>query len=151
MLSNDGKQFITSRESQSEPPNHFLRSADGSAPKALTNFADPTPQLRGIKKQLVKYKRADGVDLSFTLYLPADYKAGTPLLTVVWAYGDASTAGQVSGSTNRFTTIGGMSHLFFATQGYAVLDSATMPVVRYAGNNEQHLRRTDRVERASRD
>ena len=133
MLSNDGKQFITSRESQSEPPNYFLRSADNSSPKALTNFADPTPQIRGIKKQLVKYKRADGVDLSFTLYLPADYKAGTPLPTVVWAYplefGDASTAGQVSGSTNRFTSITGMSHLFFATQGYAVLDNTTMPVV----------------------
>ena len=133
LLSADGKQFITSRESQSEPPNYFVRSADNSAPKALTNFADPTPQIRGIKKQLVKYKRADGVDLSFTLYLPADYKAGTPLPTVVWAYplefGDASTAGQVSGSTNRFTTIGGMSHLFFVTQGYAVLDNTTMPVV----------------------
>ena len=133
LLSADGKQFITSRESQTEPPNYFLRTANSSAPKALTNFADPTPQIRGIKKQLVKYKRADGVDLSFTLYLPADYKAGTPLPTVVWAYplefGDASTAGQVSGSTNRFTTISGMSHLFFATQGYAVLDSATMPVV----------------------
>jgi dipeptidyl aminopeptidase/acylaminoacyl peptidase len=132
-LFSDGKQFITSRESQTEPPNYFLRSADGSAPKALTNFADPTPQIRGIKKQLVKYKRADGVDLSFTLYLPADYKPGTALPTVVWAYpleySDAGTAGQVSGSTNRFTTIGGMSHLFFATQGYAVLDSATMPVV----------------------
>ena len=133
LLSADGKQFITSRESQSEPPNYFLRSADNSAPKSLTNFTDPTPQIRGIKKQLVKYKRADGVDLSFTLYLPADHKAGTPLPTVVWAYplefGDASTAGQVSGSTNHFTTIGGMSHLFFATQGYAVLDNTTMPVV----------------------
>jgi dipeptidyl aminopeptidase/acylaminoacyl peptidase len=52
---------------------------------------------------------------------------------VVWAYPleftDAATAGQVSGSTNRFTTIGGMSHLFFLLSGYVVLDGATMPVV----------------------
>lgn len=133
LLSDDGSRFITSRESVSEPPNYYLRSANDSAIKALTNFPDPTPQIRGIKKQLVKYKRADGVDLSFTLYLPANYQPGTPLPTVVWAYpleyNDASTAGQVSGSPNRFTTITGISHLFFVTQGYAVLDDATMPIV----------------------
>ncbi|MCC6329477.1 MAG: S9 family peptidase, partial [Acidobacteria bacterium] len=92
-----------------------------------------SPQLRGIQKQLVKYKRADGVDLSFTLYTPPGYKPGTPLPTLVWAYPleftDASTAGQVTGSTNRFTQIGGISHLFLVLQGYAVLDNATMPVV----------------------
>jgi dipeptidyl aminopeptidase/acylaminoacyl peptidase len=71
--------------------------------------------------------------LSFTLYLPPDYKEGTRLPTVVWAYPleftDASTAGQVSGSTNRFTQIGSYSHLFFLLRGYAVLDDTTMPIV----------------------
>jgi dipeptidyl aminopeptidase/acylaminoacyl peptidase len=133
LVSNDGAQFITSRESVNRPPNYFLRSTGNESPKALTNFTDPTPQLRGITKQLVRYKRNDGVDLSFTLYLPADYKTGTRLPTVVWAYprefGDADTAGQVSGSPNRFTTISGTSHLFFLTRGYAVLDDATMPVI----------------------
>jgi dipeptidyl aminopeptidase/acylaminoacyl peptidase len=101
--------------------------------RALTSFPDPTPQLRGIKKQLVTYKRADGVQCSFTLYLPPGYKAGTRLPTVVWAYPleftDPATAGQVTGSTQRFTTITGPSHLFFLLDGYAVLDNATMPVV----------------------
>jgi dipeptidyl aminopeptidase/acylaminoacyl peptidase len=132
------QEFIIRRESPSEPPNLFLRD-QGDNPdrmateKPLTAFKDPTPQLRGISKQLVKYKRADGVDLSFTLYLPSGYKQGTPLPTVVWAYplefNDASTAGQVSGSTNRFTQITGYSELFFALEGYAVLDNATMPIV----------------------
>lgn len=140
LLDDEGRQFITRRESISEPPNLLARNqclpnenciALHSRP--LTEFKDPTPQLRGIKKQLVKYKRADGVDLSFTLYLPPNYKEGTKLPTIVWAYPleftDASVAGQVSGSTNRFTQIGGMSHLFFLLQGYAVLDDATMPIV----------------------
>jgi dipeptidyl aminopeptidase/acylaminoacyl peptidase len=35
----------------------------------------------------------------------------------------------VTGSTQRFTTIIGPSHLFFLLSGYAVLDNATMPVV----------------------
>jgi dipeptidyl aminopeptidase/acylaminoacyl peptidase len=100
---------------------------------ALTHIQDPTPQLRRITKKLVTYKRADGVELSFTLYLPPRYKEGTRLPTVVWAYpyefNDAATASQVSGSTNRFTTITGPSHLFFLLEGYAILDNAAMPVV----------------------
>jgi dipeptidyl aminopeptidase/acylaminoacyl peptidase len=138
--SDNGTQFITRRESVSEPPNLRLRQVCQPNTECLavfdrqiTAFADPTPQLRGIKKQLVRYKRADGIDLSFTLYLPPNYKEGTKLPTVVWAYPlsftDAQTAGQVTGSTNRFTQIGGSSHLFFLLQGYAVLDDATMPIV----------------------
>ncbi|HEX8566436.1 MAG TPA: prolyl oligopeptidase family serine peptidase [Pyrinomonadaceae bacterium] len=134
LMSDDGSQFISRAETVTAPPNLFLNDAIKKiAPRPLTNFADPTPQLRGIKKQLVQYKRADGVDLSFTLYLPPNYKEGTRLPTVVWAYPesftDASVAGQVSGSTNRFTNIGGYSHLFFLLQGYAVLDNTSMPVV----------------------
>jgi dipeptidyl aminopeptidase/acylaminoacyl peptidase len=133
MLADDGSRFITRYETQTTPPNYFIRAAGSDGKQALTNFPDPTPQLRGIKKQLVRYKRKDGVDLSFTLYLPPDYKEGTPLPTVVWAYpiefSDAGVAGQVSGSANRFTTFGGMSHLFFTLMGYAVLDDATMPVI----------------------
>ncbi len=123
--------FMTRHETPSAPPNYLLRS--GELRVALTHFQDPTPQLRQVRRRLVTYQRADGVPLSFTLYLPAGYKEGTRLPTVMWAYplefNDADTAGQVSGSTNRFTTIRGASHLFFLTQGYAVLDSATMPIV----------------------
>jgi dipeptidyl aminopeptidase/acylaminoacyl peptidase len=140
MMDDEGVQFMTRKESPIDPPNLYIRQycppgrvCTAMAYRQITEFKDPTPQLRGIQKQLVKYKRADGVDLSFTLYTPPGYKAGTPLPTVVWAYPleftDASTAGQVSGSTNRFTQIGGMSHLFFLLQGYAVLDDTTMPVV----------------------
>jgi dipeptidyl aminopeptidase/acylaminoacyl peptidase len=132
LLSDDAKQFVTRRESPTEAPNYFVRSG-GEQARALTKFPDPTPQLRGIKKQLVTYKRADGVQCSFTLYLPPNYKEGTRLPTVVWAYplefNDANTAGQVTGSTQRATSIVGPSHLFFLLEGYAVLDNATMPVV----------------------
>ncbi len=156
LLTDNGTQFVTRRDAPTEPPNYFIRTtlaalqdmsaAPARAPgsimqeplyastvKPLTNFPDPTPQLRGITKQLVTYKRKDGVQCSFTLYLPPDYKEGTRLPTVVWAYplefNDAATAGQVSGSAQRYTSIVGPSHLFFLLEGYAVLDNATMPVV----------------------
>ena len=131
VLDEQGNRFITRRESPTEPPNYFLH--DGSKETALTDFKDPAPQLRRIKHELVTYKRPDGVPLSFTLYLPPDYKPGTKLPAVVWAYpmeyNDADTAGQINGSTQRFTTIAGYSELFFLLDGYAVLDNAAMPVV----------------------
>ncbi len=135
LLSDDGSQFITRFETPADPPNYFVRTAGSAEKRALTSFPDPAPQLRNITKQLVTYKRADGVQLSFTLYLPANYKQGERLPTIVWAYplefNDAATAGQVSGSPYHFTTITGIGniHLLLITQGYAVLDSATMPVV----------------------
>jgi dipeptidyl aminopeptidase/acylaminoacyl peptidase len=123
--------FLTRRESPAAPPNYFVHEADTA--RALTHFPDPAPRLRGIIAQLVTYKRADGVRCSFTLYLPPGYREGTRLPTVLWAYpreyNDPETAGQVAGSSQRFTAIRGYSHLFFLLRGYAVLDGATMPVV----------------------
>jgi dipeptidyl aminopeptidase/acylaminoacyl peptidase len=125
--------FVTRHETPESPPNYRLRTAGSSEIVALTQFPDPAPQLRQISKQLVTYSRADGTPLSFTLYLPPDYQAGQRLPTLVWAYpreyNDPATAGQVSGSVHRFTMLSGASHLFFVLQGYAVLDSATMPIV----------------------
>jgi len=142
LLDDQGSKLITRRESPTDPPNYFVRGAtvlDSGGPaahksqQALTSFADPAPQIKGITKQLVTYTRQDGVPLSFTLYLPPGYKQGERLPTVVWAYpleyNDAATAGQVTGSTNRFTTISGPSELFFLLEGYAVLDNAAMPIV----------------------
>lgn len=133
LVDDDARRIITRRESVTEPPNFYMRDLRASRVTALTNFPDPAPQLKGITKQRVTYKRADGVDLSATLYLPAGYKQGTRLPVVMWAYpqefASADVAGQVRGSTNRFNAIGGTSHLFFLTQGYAVFDNPTIPIV----------------------
>jgi len=133
LLDDHGTRFLTRRESPTQPPNYFLRRPGGGSAAAVTHFPDPQPSIRGIHKELVKYKRNDGVELSFTLYLPPDYKQGTRLPTLVWAYpyefNDADTASQVSGSTMRFTEMAGYSQLFFVLDGYAVLDNAAMPVV----------------------
>ncbi len=132
----DNKSFITSFQSPSDVPNYYMRTFDGSNVsdrKALTTFDDPVPELRNVKKELITYKRADGTDLSATMYLPPDYKPGTRLPLVIWAYPleytDKSTAGQVSASPNTFVRMGGISHLCLVMAGYAVMDSATMPVV----------------------
>jgi dipeptidyl aminopeptidase/acylaminoacyl peptidase len=137
LLADDGSKFITSYETPDQPPNLFVRTAGSDARTPLTQFQDPVPQLRQIGRQLVKYKRADGVDLSFTLFLPPGYKEGTRLPTVMWAYpleyNDADTAGQIGGSTQRYVSMRGSSHLFLLLAGYAVLNDATIPIV---GNPE---------------
>jgi dipeptidyl aminopeptidase/acylaminoacyl peptidase len=126
-------QIITRYESETEPPNYYLYSLRRKQRKALTDFKDPAPQLAGVKKELIKYKRKDGVELSGTLYLPPGYKEGEKLPLVVWAYpreySSRRVAGQVRGSPHRFTFYRGYSQLFFVTQGYALLDRAQMPVV----------------------
>lgn len=132
VLDDHGSKFLTRRQSPTEPPNFFVRTPNG-APVAVTKYPDPQPSIRGIHKELVKYKREDGVELSFTLYLPADYKQGTRLPTVIWAYpyeyNDAATASQVSGSTKTFTEMRGYTELYFALEGYAVLAGTAMPIV----------------------
>ncbi|MEI8214032.1 MAG: prolyl oligopeptidase family serine peptidase [Planctomycetota bacterium] len=129
----DHRSVITRRESVTEPPNYFLKDLASDRETQLTRFVDPTPTLRGIQKKIVKYQRSDGVPLSATLYLPADYVPGTRLPLIVWAYplefNDASTAGQISANPNAFTRIAGISHLSLLTQGYAIMDDATMPVI----------------------
>ena len=128
-------RILTSRESQAEPANVFVRdlARRNVAPRRLTDVGDPAPQLRGVQKQLVSARRDDGVQLSGTLYLPPGYQAGTRLPLVLWVYpaefGSADAASQVRGSPNRFTRISGASHLFLLTQGYAVLDNPSLPVV----------------------
>jgi dipeptidyl aminopeptidase/acylaminoacyl peptidase len=127
-------RILTSRESQAEPPNVFVRDlAHRTAPRQLTDVRDPAPQLRAVTKQLVTAQRPDGVALSGTLYLPPGHQAGTRLPLVLWVYpaefGTADAASQVRGSPNRFTRIAGASQLFLLTQGYAVLDNPSLPVV----------------------
>lgn len=129
----DATQIITRHESPTNPPNYQLRSLKENSRRELTHFPDSAPQLRGIKRQLITYARADGVQLSATLYLPADHRPGQRLPTFLWAYpreyNDADTAGQVAGSPSRFTTFYSASQLYLVTQGYAVIDGAAMPVV----------------------
>jgi dipeptidyl aminopeptidase/acylaminoacyl peptidase len=141
----DEEHFVMSSESASDVPNYYLATLSdaieapaGEATRTytrtnITRFEDPTPELRQIEKRIVRYEREDGVPLSFQLHLPPGYKAGTPLPTVVYAYpleySDPATAGQVRGSTRRFSRIYGASQLFFLLQGYALLDNTTMPMI----------------------
>ncbi|MDX1674836.1 MAG: prolyl oligopeptidase family serine peptidase, partial [Longimicrobiales bacterium] len=133
VLDTEDPRVLTRRESKTDPPNYHVRDLATGERVAVTAFEDPAPQLRGITSELIVYEREDGVPLSGMLYLPPGYEDEQTLPTVVWAYPreyvSADAAGQVRSSDNRFTTIGRYSHLFFLTQGYAVLDGPSMPII----------------------
>lgn len=136
ILDGDGQRLLTSRESANEPPNYFIRELGANARLiALTNFPHPTPQLKGIQKEQIRYKRADGVDLTATLYLPPGYepKRDGPLPMLMWAYPtefkSASAASQVTDSPYRFNAVGYWGPQAFLAMGYAVLDDPSMPIV----------------------
>ena len=134
ILDEDGQRLLTSRQSQAEPANLRIRGLDGQV-TPLTRFTDPAPQLADVQRQLIAYTRNDGVQLSGTLYLPAGYDKDRdgPLPLVMWAYPaeftDAAVAGQVVDTNNRFVRPASSSHLFLLTQGYAILDNPTMPII----------------------
>jgi len=126
--------FVTSRESNTENPNYFIRTAGSSKSTQLTAFAHPYPQIKDVKKQVLQYKRSDGVELTANLYLPQGYKKEDgPLPGLVWAYPrefkSADAAGQVQGSPHTFTRLSWGGPIYWVTQGYAVLDNASMPIV----------------------
>ncbi len=127
--------ILTTRQSVTEVPNYSIRNLRNSKLIRVTKFENPYPQLKGIHRELVKYKRNDSLDLSFTLYLPAGFTRGkdAPLPTLLWAYpreyNDPAAAGQVSGSPYTFTRISPASALVYVTQGYAILMDAAFPIV----------------------
>ena len=86
VLDEDATRILTRHESKTQPPNYYVRDLTDGQRTALTNFADPHPQLSGIETRFVTYERNDGVQLSATLLLPPEYREGERLPVVVWAY-----------------------------------------------------------------
>ena len=135
LLDESGSRLLTRYETRTEPPNYYIRDAKRAGRHAVTAFKDPHPAITAATatRSFVTYKRKDGVGLSGTIYLPVGYQKGQRVPMVVWAYPrefvDADAASQVVGSPNRFTTVGGSSHLLLLTQGYAIFDGPTMPIV----------------------
>ena len=139
----DSRSFLTWRQSVTEPPNAFVRTPGVATTPvageaafaidrlAITHIVDPAPAVRAIQKRLVRYKRADGVDLSFTLYTPPGYREGTRVPTILYAYpldyADPAKAGQVSGSQATFTRL--RLHRLLLLAGYALIDGASFPVI----------------------
>jgi dipeptidyl aminopeptidase/acylaminoacyl peptidase len=125
-------------QSKNEYPNYYFRNIKSKNKLTqITNFKNPFESIKDVYKEVINYKRKDGVDLSGTLYLPAGYdrtkKEKLPLL--IWAnaqeqeFKDKNTAGQSSKNSNEFTFPNYRSFVYWVTRGYAVLDDAAFPII----------------------
>ncbi len=127
--------FLSRIESPTDYPNYYLRNIESDEATAITEFANPYALLDNVKKELITYKREDGLELSAVLYLPADYEEGSgerlPLL--MWAYPreykDKASASQITNSPNEFTSVYYGSPIFWVTKGFAILEDAAFPIV----------------------
>jgi dipeptidyl aminopeptidase/acylaminoacyl peptidase len=133
------EKVLVRRESQTQSPNYYAASLSGGEPVAVTKFPGRYDGIKLPTRQFLKYKRADGLDLTATLWLPTGYdKSQGPLPTLMEAYPaefkTRDSASQVSGSPNRYPVFGGGSHVYMVQAGYAVLDTATIPII---GENSQ--------------
>ncbi len=134
MIDGEKQVVLTSRETTEEPVNYYLRNMVDGSVDPVTNFTHPYPQMKGVYKEMITYKRYDGIDLSATLYLPPGRKPGDgPLPLLMWAYPrefkTAKAASQVVGSPHRFVRISPTSPLIMLSYGYAVLSGPTMPII----------------------
>ncbi|WP_267118105.1 alpha/beta hydrolase family protein, partial [Xanthomonas sacchari] len=135
LLDASGQRLLITRETPREPRNFYRLDAANAEPVALTHFTHPTPQLRDVHKEQIRYRRKDGVELTATLLLPPGYdaKRDGPLPMLMWAYPgefkSADAASQVTDSPYRFNAIGYWGPQAFLALGYAVLNDPSMPIV----------------------
>ncbi|MDF2478729.1 MAG: family peptidase [Sphingobacterium sp.] len=128
-------ELLVSLQSASVYPNYYLKNMKSGKQMALTTLENPFKSLEKVHKEILNYKRKDGVELSGTLYLPAGYdfdkKEKLPLL--MWAYPreykNKSTAGQSTANPKEFTFPSYGSFIYWVSKGYAVLDNAAFPIV----------------------
>lgn len=129
-------QVLVVEQSASQYPNYFIRNIKNGKATAVTNFANPFESIKNVYKEVINYKRNDGVELTGTLYLPANYDRKNhteklPLL--IWAYPreyvNKDTAGQNTQNPNDFTFPSYGSFIYWVTKGYAVLDNASFPII----------------------
>jgi dipeptidyl aminopeptidase/acylaminoacyl peptidase len=129
------KQLLVRIESPTDYPNYYFRDLEKGTLDQITAFENPFKSIQNVHKEVITYKRDDGLELSGTLYLPVGYdmekKEKMPM--ILWAYPreykDKSSASQITANPNRFTRPYYGSAIYWVTRGYVVLDGAAFPIV----------------------
>lgn len=130
-------EILVNIQSKTDYPNYYFRNIkDKKGLQQITFNKNPFESIKNVHKEVIKYTRKDGVELSGTLYLPADFNKENPtekLPLLIWAYPteykDKNSAGQSSANPNQFTFPYYGSFVYWVAKGYAVLDDAAFPIV----------------------
>ncbi|MET3009088.1 prolyl oligopeptidase family serine peptidase [Stenotrophomonas koreensis] len=135
VLDGQGQRLLVSRESPDQPANLFVIDQAAGSERQLTDIAHPVPALAGVRKEQIRYARADGVQLTAELLLPPGYdaKKDGPRPVLLWAYPgefkSAATASQVTGSPDRFNAPSYWGPQAMLARGWVVLNNPSMPII----------------------
>ena len=122
-LNLDELKFFISKESKTENTQYYILRWPDKKASQITKFPHPYPQLKSLQKEMIRYERKDGVQMTATLYLPPNYDPAKdgPLPCLIWSYPgefkSKDAAGQVRGSPNEFASIGSTSALLWLARG----------------------------------
>lgn len=128
-------EVIVSLESPTEFPNYYKRNIFNGKVAQITTFKNPFAALSSVHKEVIKYMRDDGVELSAILYLPVGHTPSTAkdLPMLMWAYPeefkDKASASQLTQSPLEFTYPYWGSPIYWLARGYVVLDDAKFPIL----------------------
>ncbi|WP_461631051.1 alpha/beta hydrolase family protein [Labilibaculum euxinus] len=129
------KKLLVRIESKTEYPNYYFRNIRKNELQQLTSFENPFKSIQNVHKEVLNYKREDGLELSGTLYLPVGYDANKKekMPMILWAYPkefkDKASASQNTQNPNEFTYPYWASPIYWVTKGYVVLDDASFPII----------------------
>ena len=151
----DNNMILTRIESASEYPNYFFRDLKTESLTKITDFENPFLSIMDVSKEVIEYKRSDGIDLSATLYLPKGYDINKKqkLPMIMWAYPrefkDNKSASQITQNKNEFTFPYWGSPIYWLTRGYVVLDDVSFPIIGEGDNQPNDNFRKQLVDNAS--
>ena len=151
----DNNMILTRIESASEYPNYFLRDLQTNDITKITDFDNPFVSIMEVSKEVIEYKRSDGIDLSASLYLPKGYDINKKqkLPMIMWAYPrefkDNNSASQITQNKNEFTFPYWGSPIYWLTRGYVVLDDVSFPIIGEGENQPNNNFRKQLVDNAS--
>lgn len=127
--------FLVRIEAPTEYPNYYIKNLKNLKTKQITFLKNPFESIQNVDKEVIKYTREDGIELSGTLYLPIGYnkESKKKMPMILWAYPeefkDKNSASQSTKNPNEFTYPFWGSMLYWVTRGYVVLQDASFPIL----------------------
>ncbi|WP_076407642.1 S9 family peptidase [Shewanella sp. UCD-KL12] len=134
VISRDPLRLIINRQTKDIPSHLVFIDTKSKGETVIEPATAGVDAFKGMTRQLITYKRADGLPLSGNLYLPRGYKKSDgPLPVLMWAYPreykNAEVASQVNYSPNQYNYISPKGPVPFVAKGFAVFDRVAMPII----------------------
>jgi len=133
--------LLLRRESNDEPPAYYWRHVESGQEWQIFAVEHPQPDLIGVQKNLIQYRREDGLELNGDLYLPKGYnpEKDGPRKCLLWAYPrefkSTETAGQIKSSPHRFTQTSWSRPVSWVVKDWVVLGFSS-PIVSSSPQDE---------------